>query len=387
MGFRKPSKIQERALPLLLKDPPQNLIGQSQSGTGKTAAFVLNMLVKIDLSTDAPQCLVLAPTRELAKQIAGVAALMGTFMAEKGLVVHEAVPVERSERGKVVRGQIVVGTPGSVIDLLKRGLLDKRTIKVLTLDEADNMLDLQGMGDQCKRIKAQLVGLRQVVLFSATFPPQVLEFAGVFAPKANKITLQVEQLTVKGIKQMYLDCSSDEEKYAALLKFYGLMTISSSIIFVRRRNTAAELERRLNAEGHKVASLTGALESSDRDAVFAKFRDGEAKVLIATDVLSRGIDVQTVTMVINYDVPITVDGQPDYETYLHRIGRTGRFGRTGAALSFVHDKRSWQALQAICNHFQVEPTKLDTSDWDGVESLLKQVMKNSRTVKEFNMGS
>ncbi|KYG42410.1 hypothetical protein M433DRAFT_95299 [Acidomyces richmondensis BFW] len=377
MGFHKPSKIQERALPLLLKNPPQNLIGQSQSGTGKTAAFVLNMLSRIDLNNKAPQALVLAPTRELARQIASVAAVMGTFLKDKGLEVVEAVP-QSIPRGQQLQGQIVVGTPGTTMDMIKRKQFNVRAMRILTLDEADNMLDLQGMGDQCQRVKALLPKHVQVVLFSATFPPNVLQFASIFAPNANQITLEVEKLTVKGIKQMYLDCSSDEEKYNALVKFYGLMTIASSIIFVRRRETAMEIERRMTNEGHKVASLTGALEGQQRDEVFNQFRSGAAKVLITTNVLSRGIDVSTVTMVVNYDIPETANRQPDYETYLHRIGRTGRFGRTGAALSFVHDKRSWSQLMQICQHFGVEPTKLDTSDWDAVEKKIKLIMKNAR---------
>lgn len=240
------------------------------------------------------------------------------------------------------------------------------------------MLDMQGMGDQCIRTKRFLPQTAQIVLFSATFPDQVLAFAEQFAPGANQITLEVEKLTVKGIKQMYLDCNSDEEKYNALVKFYGLMTIASSIIFVRKRETAAMLEQRMTAEGHAVASLSGALEGAERDEVFNRFRSGHAKVLITTNVLARGIDVQTVTMVINYDIPTDQRGNPDYETYLHRIGRTGRFGRTGAALSFVHDRKSWQQLMDICKHFQVEPTKLDTSDWDEVEKMLKLVMRNAR---------
>ncbi|OQO06697.1 hypothetical protein B0A48_08484 [Cryoendolithus antarcticus] len=376
-GFHKPSKIQERALPLLMKNPASNFIGQSQSGTGKTAAFTLNMLTRIDLSNPSPQCLVLAPTRELARQIASVAKMLGMFMEADGLTIGEAIP-NPANRGKPVVGQIIVGTPGTVMDVMKRRQLDTRSIKVLTLDEADNMLDIGGMGDQCQRVKQQLPKNAQIVLFSATFPDQVLNFANTFAPNSNQITLEVEKLTVKGIKQMYLDCDSDEAKYEALLKFYSLMTIASSIIFVRRRDTATEIEKRMVASGHAVAALSGALEGSERDAVFNRFRTGEAKVLITTNVLARGIDVQTVTMVINYDVPTTQDHQPDYETYLHRIGRTGRFGRTGAALTFVHDRRSWEMLQEIGRHFGIEPTRLDTSDWDAVEKMLKGVMKNAR---------
>ena len=244
------------------------------------------------------------------------------------------------------------------------------------------------MGEQCQRVKNMLPKQLQVVLFSATFPEKVLEFASRFAPNANEITLEVEKLTVKGIKQMYLDCADDQAKYEALVKFYGLMTVASSIIFVKRRDTATEIERRMTAEGHKVAMLSGALEGAERDKVFQQFVTGVAKVLITTNVLARGIDVQTVTMVINYDVPDLPGGQPDYETYLHRIGRTGRFGRTGAALTLVHNRKSWGQLMDICSHFGVEPTKLDTSDWDKVEKMLKAVMKNSRNVisKEVAMG-
>lgn len=225
-GFHKPSKIQERALPLLMKNPPQNLIGQSQSGTGKTAAFTLNMLSRVDLNNQNPQCLVLAPTRELARQIASNCQMLGIFLEDKGLKIGEAIPKPEA-RGQQITGQIIVGTPGTVFDMIKRRQLDVRNVKVLTLDEADNMLDLQGMGDQCKRVKQQLPKTVQVVLFSATFPAEVLDFANIFAPNSNQITLEVEKLTVKGIKQMYLDCNDDEAKYAALLKFYSLMTIAS----------------------------------------------------------------------------------------------------------------------------------------------------------------
>lgn len=159
-------------MPLLLKNPAQNLIGQSQSGTGKTAAFTLNMLSRIDLSTPQPQCLVLAPTRELARQISQNCMMLGVFLEEKGLKIGEAIP-NPANKGQQIIGQIIVGTPGTVSDMIKRRQLDTRGMKVLTLDEADNMLDLQGMGDQCKRVKQLLPKNIQVVLFSATFPEQI----------------------------------------------------------------------------------------------------------------------------------------------------------------------------------------------------------------------
>lgn len=378
MRFQKPSKIQEKALPLLLMNPPANLIGQSQSGTGKTAAFTLNMLSRVDLSTTAPQALVLAPSRELARQIMGVVQEMGKYMA--GLVVTAAIP-DPSRRNQKFEGQVIVGTPGTVMDMIRRKLLDARGIKVLVLDEADNMLDQQGLGDQCKRVKMLLPKDTQVVLFSATFPDEVVRYAKSFAPNANQLTLKHEELTVEGIKQFYLDAEGEEDKFRVLLQFYGLMTIASSIIFVKRRDTAAALEQRMAAEGHKVAQLSGALEGPERDVIIDRFRKGEAKVLITTNVLARGIDVQSVTMVINYDIPEMANGAPDPETYLHRIGRTGRFGRVGVAISFIHDKKSWSNLSDIAKYYNTELMPLDTKDWDSVEEIIKKVIKSSRAGK------
>ncbi|KAF2817551.1 DEAD-domain-containing protein [Mytilinidion resinicola] len=378
MNFRSPSKIQERALPLLLHNPPQNMIAQSQSGTGKTAAFSLNMLTRIDLNNLAPQALVLAPSRELARQILGVIQHMGQFM--EGLVVTPAIP-DPTHRNKKFEGQIIVGTPGTVMDMVRRKYIDSKQLQILVLDEADNMLDQQGLGDQCKRVKQMLPRNIQTVLFSATFPHDVLDFAQLFAPKANQITLKHEELTIEGIKQLYLDCDGLEDKFAVLLKFYGLMTTASSIIFVRTRATAAQLEHRMVAEGHTVAQLSGGLEGPERDIIIDKFRNGEAKVLITTNVLARGIDVQSVTMVINYDIPTHADGSPDPETYLHRIGRTGRFGRVGVALSFVHDRGSWQALADIAAHFKTDLIAVDHKDWDSVEKMVKKVIRSSRAGK------
>jgi len=297
MNFTQPSKVQEKALPLLLMNPPTNMIAQSQSGTGKTAAFSLNILSRVDLSNPEPQALALAPSRELARQILGVITHMGQFM--DGLKTMAAIP-DPSRRGQQFNAQILVGTPGTVQDMLRRRLINPKNIKILVLDEADNMLDQQGMGEQCTRVKSLLNKDIQTVLFSATFPPTVIAYAKRFAPNANTITLAHEELTIEGIKQLYIDIDKDNDKYATLLKFYGLMTQASSIIFVRTRRTAEELEKRMVAEGHKVAQLSGALEGPERDRIIDQFRSGEAKVLITTNVLARGIDVQSVTMVINY---------------------------------------------------------------------------------------
>ncbi|KAL2002261.1 hypothetical protein VTN02DRAFT_342 [Thermoascus thermophilus] len=390
MNFRKPSKIQERALPLLLANPPTNLIGQSQSGTGKTAAFVLNILSRIDLSTEemrkTPQALVLAPSRELARQIVGVIQVMGSFL--EGLAVCTAVPTEKHERPSRLECSVVVGTPGTVIDQIKKRIFLPQKLKVLVLDEADNMLEQQGLGEQCIRLKSFLPKDIQVVLFSATFPPHVHRYAAKFAPGANQLTLQHEELTVEGIKQLYLDCDSDEDKYNVLVKLYGLLTIGSSIIFVKHRATALEIEKRMTAEGHTIASLTGGIEGSKRDEVIDRFRDGSAKVLITTNVLARGIDVSTVSMVINYDIPeLHIPNAPkrvaDCQTYLHRIGRTGRFGRVGVSISFVANREEWDMLMQIQNFFNTNITRIDTRDWDEVEDIIKKTIKNPRSQANF----
>ncbi|KAJ6027009.1 uncharacterized protein N7446_004388 [Penicillium canescens] len=390
MNFRKPSKVQERALPLLMSNPPKNLVGQSQSGTGKTAAFVLNVLSRLDLSTpemaSSPQALILAPTRELARQIVGVIQIMGQFL--DGLVIGTAVPADSNARTGKMDCSVVVGTPGTVQDMIKRRNLNPAHLKVLVLDEADNMLDQQGLGDQCIRAKAMLPRTVQIVLFSATFPAHVYRYAGKFAPNANEITLQHEELTVEGIKQLYMDCDNEEQKYQNLVQLYGLLTVGSSIIFVRTRTSAIEIERRMVAEGHTVASLTGGVEGSQRDAVIDAFRNGDAKVLITTNVLARGIDVSTVSLVVNYDVPEEYaqnrpSGTPDYQTYLHRIGRTGRFGRIGVAISFVANRGEWEMLRKIQEHFGCNIERIDTNDWDEVEEIIKKTIKSSRAQSSF----
>lgn len=379
MNFRKPSKIQEKALPLLLINPPQNMIAQSQSGTGKTAAFSLNILSRVDINNVAPQALVLAPSRELARQILGVISHMGQFI--EGLKTMAVVP-DPSRRGQKYEAHVLVGTPGTAMDMIRRRLIDPRNIKILVLDEADNMLDQGGLGEQCTRVKGLIPGAFQTVLFSATFPEHVINFAQKFAPNANVITLAHEELTIEGIKQLCIDCPSEREKYDVLLKFYGLMSQASSIIFVRKKTTAEELESRMIADGHKVAQLSGNLEGDARDKVIDAFRSGEAKVLITTNVLARGIDVQSVTMVINFDVPTMANGRdPDPETYLHRIGRTGRFGRVGVALTLIHDRHSWEQLHAIADYYKTEVQPLPLEDWDVVEETITKVIKNSRAGK------
>lgn len=368
MSFSKPSKIQERALPLLIGNPPRNMIGQSQSGTGKTAAFVLTMLTRLNLGLNVPQAICLAPSRELARQIMDVVQAMSKFTN----ITTKLVVKDSLQRNEPVQAQIIVGTPGTVADVIKRRLLPVQAVKIFVLDEADNMLDQDGLGDQSIRIKNMLKGNPQVVLFSATFPEHVRKFAARFAPNANEISLKREDLSVDAIKQFYMDCDNEEHKYETLCNIYDLLTVSQSIIFCKRRDSADEIAKRMKAQGHSVVSLHGKMTPEERDKVMDDFRRGEFKVLITTNVLARGIDISQVTLVINYDLPLDQRGQVDFEAYLHRIGRTGRFGRTGVSIILVDSRQSWEQMQEIEKHFQREITLVPTDDWEAVEKQLKE---------------
>lgn len=373
MKFNKPSKIQERALPLLLANPSMNMIGQSQSGTGKTAAFSLTMLSRVDEGKSYPQALCLAPARELARQTFEVVQQVSRFT---NITSQLVVPGSVDKSHQFIEN-VLVGTPGVVNDLIRKRAIDLKNMKVFVLDEADQMLDGQGLGDQCLRIKRMLPKSTQLVLFSATFPTEVRAYAEKFVPNANSLELKQEELNVDGIKQLYLDCDSEQHKLQVLCELYGLLTIGSSIIFVEQRSTADRLAAMMTAEGHKVSVLHGKLDSSERDRLMDDFKKGRSKVLITTNVLSRGIDIASVSMVVNYDLPVTKEGNPDPSTYLHRIGRTGRFGRVGVSISFIHDKKSYHTMMGIRDYFgNVEMTRVPTNDWDEVERIVKKVIKN-----------
>ncbi|QPH11624.1 RNA helicase required for poly(A+) mRNA export [Epichloe festucae Fl1] len=382
-NFYKPSKIQVRSLPLMLSNPPKNMVAQSQSGSGKTVAFLTACLSRVDFSQpEQPQALILAPTQELADQICRNIQTIGCFV--ENLKVALAIPTQ-IPRGQSVKASLVVGTPGTVLDLGRRKQLDCSKLKVLVLDEADNMLDLAGLGDQCLRVKLRLLppdtlASIQVLLFSATFPARVEEYIPKFAPNANTLRLKTEELTVKGISQMFVDCPDESARYDILCNLYGLMTIAQSVIFVKTRKSASEIQQRMTKQGHKVTVLHGEFNSIERLDLLGKFRRGESKVLITTNLLSRGIDVSNVSMVINYDIPMKPGpkgDEPDAETYLHRIGRTGRFGRIGVSVSFVHDQKSFDALNAIAAHFGIDLVKLPTHDWDEAEETVKQVIRKN----------
>nr|CAD7456166.1 unnamed protein product [Timema tahoe] len=338
MGFNAPSKIQETALPTLLADPPQNMIAQSQSGTGKTAAFVLAMLSRVDPKKDYPQVLCLSPTYELAIQTGEVAARMSQFCPE--IKIRYAVRGEEVPRGSKLQEHIIIGTPGKVVDWgVKFRFLDLGKITVFVLDEADVMIATQGHQDQSFRIHKLLPRNCQMMFFSATYENDVMEFAEAIVSSPVIIRLKREEESLNNIKQYYVMCRNQDEKYSAIANIYGVVSIGQAIIFCHTRKTASWLAEKMSQDGHAVALLSGELTVEQRISVLDRFREGKERVLITTNVLSRGIDVEQVTIVVNYDLPIDLHRQPDCETYLHRIGRTGRFGKSGIAINLVDGKK------------------------------------------------
>ncbi|XP_043065603.1 DEAD-box helicase Dbp80 isoform X2 [Drosophila bipectinata] len=368
MGFNTPSKIQETALPTLLADPPQNMIAQSQSGTGKTAAFVLAMLSRVNVNLNHPQVLCLSPTYELAIQTGEVAARMGQFCPE--IKLRFAVRGEEVDRNKRISEHILIGTPGKMLDWgLKFRLFDMKKISVFVLDEADVMIATQGHHDQCIRIHKMLNAQCQMLFFSATYDKEVMDFARLIVTEPTIIRLMREEESLDNIKQYYVKCQNEDGKYNAIQNIYGCISIGQAIIFCHTRRTAAWLAAKMTSDGHSVAVLSGDLTVEQRLAVLDRFRSGLEKVLITTNVLSRGIDIEQVTIVVNFDLPVDVRGNADCETYLHRIGRTGRFGKSGIAINLIDGDKSMDVCIAIKNHFKKEIQILNTDCADDIEKI------------------
>lgn len=368
MGFDRPSAIQEEALPRILSDPPRNLIGQAQSGSGKTAAFTLGMLyrIEIDPKSDAPtkpQALCLTPTRELAIQIVDKAVKPMAANME-GLKIQLGIAGSEVEKRRGVDAHMVVGTPGKIVTWINRKLMDTSQIRVFVLDEADTMVGEGGHRAKSLLIKKAMPSTCQSLLFSATFSTEVIDFASKMVERPDKILIEngesPEFLVLDVIKQLWIDTReyADGGKLEFLADIYSLLTIGQSIIFVQTKKDADMVHRTLSDAGYTCSILHGSVENEDRDQTMEAFRNGESNVLITTNVLARGVDVDNVCLVVNYDVPVDKDENPDYETYLHRIGRTGRFGRKGTAINLVSDAKSIEVLCAIERHFSKDGSEM-----------------------------
>ncbi|XP_077478738.1 ATP-dependent RNA helicase DDX19A isoform X2 [Stigmatopora argus] len=345
---------------------PQNLIAQAQSGTGKTAAFSLAMLSHVKPENKWTQALCVAPTYELSLQIGQVMEQMGKHCSE--IKIAYAIRGNKMVRGSHLQEQIVVGTPGTTLDwCTKYKIIDPRKITLFVLDEADVMIATQGHRDRSIRIHRHLSKDCQMLFFSATFEEEVWKFAELIVPEANIIRLRREEETLDNIKQFYVWCQNKEDKFTFLCDLYGSMTVAQAMIFCHTRKIAAWLSVNLTKEGHSVALLSGELSVGQRASIIERFRDGKEKVLVTTNVCSRGIDVEQVSLVVNFDLPLDVNGFADKDTYLHRIGRTGRFGKQGFAINMVDSEYGLEVIRQIETHFARKILKLDTRNVDELE--------------------
>jgi len=327
-GFEKPSAIQQRAIMPAIKG--YDLIAQAQSGTGKTATFSIAILQQVDFEKSNNQCqaLVLAPTRELAQQIQKVVLALGDYQKVKCHACIGGTAV-RTDIDLLQKGvHVVVGTPGRVFDMINRGSLIPDSMKMFVLDEADEMLS-RGFKDQIYDVFRKLPSSIQVILLSATMPEDVLEVTKRFMRDPINILVKKEELTLEGIKQFYINVEKEEWKLETLTDLYETMTITQAVIFLNTRRKVDWLKEKLGEKDFTVSSMHGDMDQQERDVIMKEFRTGSSRVLITTDLLARGIDVQQVSLVINYDLP------NNRENYIHRIGRGGRFGRKGVAINFV----------------------------------------------------
>jgi len=353
-GFEKPSAIQQRAiLPCI---GGRDVIAQAQSGTGKTATFSIAILEKLDLSLNRTQALVLAPTRELAQQIQKVVLALGDYLKAECHACIGGTAIS-ADLKKLDQGpHVVVGTPGRVYDMINRNAFKTDHIKMFVLDEADEMLS-RGFKEQIYDVFRHMPNEIQVVLLSATMPADVLEVTQRFMRDPIRILVKKEELTLEGIRQFYVQVEREEWKLDTLCDLYETLTITQAVIFCNTRRKVDWLTEKMQTRDFTVSAMHGDMSQSDRELIMREFRSGSSRVLITTDLLARGIDVQQVSLVINYDLPA------NRENYIHRIGRGGRFGRKGVAINFLteEDKRSLKDIETFYNT-TIEEMPMDVAD-------------------------
>jgi len=346
-GFERPSAIQQRAIRPILTG--RDVIAQSQSGTGKTAVFSIAALQILDERVRDTQAVILSPTRELAEQTQRVIQTMGDYM---NIICHAAIGGKSlGQNIKVLEGtgaQIISGTPGRIYDLIQRRVLIPRHLKIFILDEADEMLN-RGFKEQIYDIYRYLPPETQCVLVSATLPVEVLDMTRKFMQDPIRILVKRDELTLEGIKQFFVAVEKEDWKFDTLTDLYDTLTITQAVIFCNTKQKVDWLANRMRKNHFTVCAMHGDLDQNARDHVMQEFRSGASRVLIATDIWGRGIDVQQVSLVINYDLPT------NRELYIHRIGRSGRFGRKGVAINFVKT----EDLQTLRDIEQYYSTQID----------------------------
>lgn len=349
-GFEKPSPIQSKAIRPVIEG--KDVIAQAQSGTGKTATFTIGALQRVNIAESTTQVLILSPTRELSSQTAKVVSSLSTFMNGlkiKTLFGGSAVEEVSSFSSKNVP-HIICGCPGRVFDMMRRDRLSSKTIKLIILDEADEMLSA-GFKEQVYNIFQYLDSNVQVCLFSATLPDDINCIVEKIMRRPIRISVKKEQLTLEGIRQFYVAIDDDRQKYNTLKHLYSFVNMSQTIIYCNSIKRVQDLYEAMCEDDFPVCRIHSNMEKFDRDKAFNDFRNGSSRVMISSNVTARGIDIQQVSVVINFDIPKCV------HTYLHRIGRSGRWGRKGVGINFI-TRRDIQQLKRIEEHYATQIQEL-----------------------------
>ena len=325
-GFEKPSKIQYKSLPIF--DSGKDMIAQSQSGTGKTGAFSIGILNNLDIKMKKTQYIVLTPTHELAKQIYSVVENLGARMDISICKVIGKTNINDSIRELSRDPQIIVATPGRLFDMISKKHIFTDNIKTLIIDEADEMLS-SGFMEVLQNIIRCIPKTSQMCLFSATMPKEIIDLTENFMNNPEKLLINRDELTLEGIKQFYIDLKQYNWKFDVLYDIYETINVTQSIIYVNSKNVLNNLYDRLSRDEFPVSYIHGDMQTSEREKNLNDFKNGTTRIMLSTDLLSRGIDIQQLSLVINFDLP------RNKETYIHRIGRSGRYGRKGTAINFV----------------------------------------------------
>ncbi|WNC14685.1 DEAD/DEAH box helicase [Brevibacillus brevis] len=325
MGFEEATAIQDQTMPIALQG--RDLIGQAQTGTGKTAAFGIPLVERLDEESGNIQAVVLTPTRELAVQVAEEINKIAQFKKITALPIYGGQDITRQIKALKKRPQIIVATPGRFMDHMRRRTIRMDAIEIVVLDEADEMLNM-GFIDDIKEILKEVPENRQTLLFSATMPRAIQEIAQQFMTDPVLISVKPKEVTVPNIEQQYMEVS-EKQKFDVLCRLLDIHSPELAIVFGRTKRRVDELSEALTKRGYGAEGIHGDLNQAKRDSVLRKFKEGTIEVLVATDVAARGLDISGVTHVFNFDIP------QDSESYVHRIGRTGRAGKTGLAITFV----------------------------------------------------
>jgi ATP-dependent RNA helicase DeaD len=325
MGFEEATPIQAATIPLSLQN--RDVIGQAQTGTGKTAAFGIPLVEKIDMNNDAVQAIVIAPTRELAIQVSEELYKIGSTKRVRVLPIYGGQDIERQIRALKKHPHIIVGTPGRIIDHIQRKTLRLQHVHTVVLDEADEMLNM-GFVDDIEAILGHVPRERQTLLFSATMPEPIRRIAERFMQNPELVRVKAKEMTVPNIEQYYIEIQ-EKKKFDTLTRLLDIQSPELAIVFGRTKRRVDELAEALNLRGYAAEGIHGDLSQAKRLSVLRKFKEGSIDILVATDVAARGLDISGVTHVYNFDIP------QDPESYVHRIGRTGRAGKTGIAITFV----------------------------------------------------